>query len=365
MEIHYLAEGDDLVFAGKENMETVSSLYLSPRYTSLGEELCEIRNVFTKEKFRRHGNMDALMKEAFICMQSEREPYTFLRPLQEKYFTPYGFVTIEERDNYRMNGLILTDALLRKATEEGTEFAVKGKSNKEYTVCPVKDENAEDTAAFMNKRLSEEADLYVLFSGHTVLNYCKSMTEKGGNVFRIMSEGETVCVFGYSLVKQEIVNEETKEVTVFSDKQLGFLLGGSGFSAEDLFIKEEEPIKTMVRIIDVRSILAEAESPKEFVLALKIYDERLTENAGLYILHCGPAGGRMTAIKIGDAEMKNAAGERLSAECEVTMENLARFLFGYRKAEDCFKVYVKSKEEEIFAGLNALKRVEKPYFICE
>ena len=90
MEVVYLAEGDNLVFAGKENLETISSLYLAPHYTSRGEELCEIKNVFTKEKFRRHGCMDTLMKEAFLCMQSEGEAYTFLRPMDEKYFMFYS-----------------------------------------------------------------------------------------------------------------------------------------------------------------------------------------------------------------------------------------------------------------------------------
>ena len=365
MEIIYLAEGDNLVFAGKENMETVSSLYLAPHYTSMGDELCEIKNVFTKEKFRRRGCMDTLMKEAFQCMQSEREPYTFLRPMEEKYFLPYGFVRVEEREGVRINGLRLSDDLLKKANEEDGSFTVSVKDSDEYTIHPVRENEAGKVADFINTRLKEASDCYIQQSAHTVMNIKQNCKEKGGNLYVVSKSEDILCVFGYSLIKQELVNESDKTSTVFSDKAVSFMLAAEGFRKEDLFLAEPDPIVTMARIIDVRTMLSKIRCPKEFVMALKIYDERIVENAGLYILHCGPTGGNITAMKIADSEMKNAEGERLSAEGEITMENLTRFVFGFRKAEECFKIYVKSKEEEIFANLNALTTITKPYFICD
>lgn len=365
MDIIYLAEGDNLVFAGKENMETVSSLYLAPHYTSMGDELCEIKNVFTKEKFRRRGYMDALMKEAFQCMQSEREPYTFLRPMDEKYFLPYGFVRVEEREGLRINGLRLSDDLLQKANEEDGEFTVSVKDSKDYILHPVREAEAESIAAFLNGRLEDMSDCYIRQSAHTVMNMKKNCIDKGGNLYVVESDHSVVCTFAYSLVKQELVNESDKTSTFFSDKHVPFLVSKEEFRTEDLFLTEPEHTVTMARIIDVAAMLSRVRCPKEFVMVLKIFDERIVENAGLYVLHCGPAGGNLTAVRIADANMKNAEGERLSAEGEVTMENLTRFLFGFKKAEDCFKIYVKSKEEEITANLNALSCIKKPFFLCD
>jgi predicted GNAT family acetyltransferase len=365
MEIVYLAEGDNLVFAGKENMETVSSLYLAPHYMNNGDELCEIRNVFTKEKFRRRGNMDALMKEAFQCMQSEREPYTFLRPMEEKYFTPYGFVRVEEHEGTRINGLRLSDDLLKKANETDGEFHVLVKESEDYLLCPVKEENKDEVADFINASCKNASDCYILQSGHTVMNIKKNCTEKGGNLYTVKCGGKLVCVFAYSLVKQEIVNEDNGKTTAFSDKRLSFAVFADGFKKEDLFLSDPDNQSVMARIIDVRSMLSKVVCPKEFVMVLRIFDERIVENAGLYVLHCGPMGGKLTAIRIGDEQMKNAEGEKLSAEGEVTIENLTRFLFGFRKAEDCFNIYVKSKEEECMANLNALKCFEKPCIFCD
>lgn len=364
MEVFYLAEGDDLVFAGKDNMETVSSLYLSPHYTSRGEELCEVKNVFTKEKFRRRGYMDTLMKEAFSCMQSEAEAYTYLRPMNPKYFTPYGFVEVERREGYRINGLIVPDKLLKEANESGKRFSVTVKESEVYDFIPLSENIADEAAAFVNSNLKRLSDCYILESGHTLINRQNALKQKGGNLYVIQKENRTVCVFAYSLVKQEIVNEENGNATKFSDKLTEFVLTEENFPITDLFIKEPEDIVTLARIIDVRKMFSTAVSPKEFVMVLKVYDERLVENAGLYMLHCSPLGGRVTAIKIGNTDLKNAEGERLSAEGEVTMENLTRFLFGYKKAEDCFKIYVKSKEEDCFNALNSLNCIEHPYFIC-
>ncbi|GEM_PF-1273608 len=365
MKIEYLAEGDNLVFAGREGMETVSSLYLSPHYTSRGEELCEIKNVFTKEKYRRKGNMDALMKEAFQCMQSEAEPYTFLRPMQEKYFIPYGFVNVEERKGIRINGLRLSDDLLNKANEDDSEFHVSVKDSEDYLLTPVTEKNAEEAAKFINETLSQQSDCYLTESAHTLMNRKASLKVKGGNLYSVSVKDEIVCVFAYSLVKSEIVSADGNEKTAFSDKIVSFAVSSDKFKKEDLFLEEPQPMVTMARIIDLRSMLGSVQSPKEFVMALKIFDERIVENAGLYILHCGPMGGHLTAIKIGDTSLKNAEGERLSAEGEITMENLTRFVFGFRKAEDCFKIYVKSKEEELFAALNALTCIKKPYFLFD
>ena len=365
MEVVYLAEGDNLVFAGKENLETISSLYLAPHYTSRGEELCEIKNVFTKEKFRRHGCMDTLMKEAFLCMQSEGEAYTFLRPMDEKYFIPYGFVDVEQREGLRINGLRLKDDLLKNANETDAEFHLLVKDSEDYLIHPVREQEAEEAAIFLNDLLKSKSDCFIMQSAHTVMNIKNTCREKGGNLYAVECKEKTVCLFAYTLVKQEIVNEADGKSTTFSDKRLTFMLCTDEFKKEDLFLSEPDPIVTMARIIDVRAILSTVRCPKEFVMALKIYDERIVENAGLYMLHCGPMGGNLTAIKIGDSEMKNAAGEKLSAEGEITIENLARFLFGFKKAEDCFKIYVKAREEEICGNLNELKCIERPYFICD
>lgn len=222
MEVTLAVEGDNLVFAGKEGRDTVSALYLAPRLCDQGVSVCEIKNVATNVHHRRKGYMDTLMKEAFACMQSEEEPYTFLQTSDKNLFDKYGFQVIFEDRNF-------------------------------------------------------------------------------------------VCA----------------------------------------------------RIIDVRSFLSLIKTKKEFVLAIKIKDKLLPENEGLYLLHSGPLGGNITPVRIANADMVNAEGERLTAECECDADDLVKFAFGEAKAADTFKIYVKSRQEELCRSLDDLIKIVKPYLCVE
>ena len=222
MDIDVLVEGDNLVFAAREGKNTISTIYLAPRMVNDGANVCEIKNAATNVHRRREGFMDTLLKEAFECLQSERDPYTFLQTRNPEYFDKYGFETI---------------------FEDGTSV--------------------------------------------------------------------------------------------------------------------------MARIVDVKAMFSLFRNIKEFVLAVRIKDDMLYENEGIYLLHCGPMGGRVTAVKIANPDMVNTEGERITAECETDVRKLCLFVFGCIKAEDCFKVYVKSKAEEVYKSLNKLTKVMKPYVCVE
>lgn len=112
---------------------------------------------------------------------------------------------------------------------------------------------------------------------------------------------------------------------------------------------------TLGRIIDVKTFLNLFESEKEFVLSLRIHDDMLPENDGVYMVHCGPEGGRINSVKIANPGMSNAQGEKLACEAEVDVADLIQFGFGLKKAKDAFKVTVKIKEDEICERLDGLK----------
>lgn len=215
MEIELRVEGRSLVFAAKEKEQVISTLSVSPDIGGDGNPVYQIKNAFTKGLYRRRGYMDAILKEAFTCMQSEREAFVFLGTREPEIFKKYGFVHIE------------------------------------------------------------------------------------------------------------------KPTDPFPD--------------------------TLGRIIDVRSFLALFESEKELVLSLRIHDEMLPENDGIYMVHCGPVGGRLNAIKIANPLMENSEGERLSFEAEVSVDDLVQFGFGLKKANEAFKITVPIKEKEIWERLDSLK----------
>lgn len=147
--------------------------------------------------------------------------------------------------------------------------------------------------------------------------------------------------------------QSEKETFVFLGTREPMIFKKYGFVH---IVEPKDPFPdTLGRIIDVRSFLALFEAEKEFVLSLRIHDEMLIENDGVYMVHCGPMGGRLNAVKIANPLMENNEGEKLVAEAEVSVDDLIQFGFGIKKAEEAFKITVPIKKDEICERLDSLK----------
>ena len=121
-------------------------------------------------------------------------------------------------------------------------------------------------------------------------------------------------------------------------------------------VKLEDPFpNTLGRIVDVKSFLRYFESEKEFVLSLQITDDMLPENEGIFMVHCGPEGGRLNSMKIAVPETDGTGCEAIAAEAKVDVADLIQFGFGLKSAKDAFKIAVPIKQDEICNALDNLK----------
>lgn len=121
-------------------------------------------------------------------------------------------------------------------------------------------------------------------------------------------------------------------------------------------VKPEDPFpNTLGRIIDVKSFLGYFESGKEFVISLEINDDMLPENDGVFMVHCGPEGGRLNCMKIAIPENAGVGCEKIATEASVNVSDLIQFGFGLKDAKDAFKISVSIKEKEIYEALDNLK----------
>ena len=121
-------------------------------------------------------------------------------------------------------------------------------------------------------------------------------------------------------------------------------------------VKPQDPFpETLGRIIDVKSFLRYFESEKEFVLSLQIKDDMLPENEGIYMIHCGPEGGRLNSMRISLPETEGIGCEKIAAEAIVDVKDLIQFGFGLKSANEAFNIAVKMKEDEIWSALDKLQ----------
>lgn len=340
---------NNLTFVQTEGSEAVSMVHLTPYVTGNGEEVCYIVGVATKEEYRRQGLMDGLLKSAFGCMQEEREPFTFLMPADKAIYEPYGFSYIYDKPCYELNTKRINEKLLDEASAAPDDakamFTLLVLDMGMLTVRTVRTQDCARAARFANEYLEKHYDCYMQRSETYYMTMKQELKAQNGNLFMIEKDGIILGLLSYAKEDGKVSLQE-----VLFEKEL---------EAWELLRETEKKPMIMARIIDVKQILSKLQSDKEFVLALKITDSKLIANDGLYMLHCGPLGGNITPIKIADAARTNEQGECCHAECEVTIENLTAFFFGYKKAEDCFNVYAKSKTEELFGRLNALKKYDR------
>lgn len=340
---------NNLTFTQMEGSEVLSMVHLTPYLTGKGEEVCYIVGVATKEQYRRKGLMDELLKEAFLCMQGEEEPFTFLMPANKAIYEPYGFTYIYDKPVYKLNEKRINEKLLDEASlapdDEKAVFTLLVKDKGMLTVRTVRNKDCARVARFANEYLESHFDCYMQRSEQYYVTMKQELKAQNGNLFMVEKEGIILGLISYAKECGEVSLQE--------------ILFKEELNEWELVREKEKKPMIMARIVDVKKILSELYSEKEFVLALKIIDEKLYANDGLYMLHCGPLGGNITPIKIADAGRTNESGECCHAECEVTIENLTSFFFGYKKAEECFKVYAKSKAEELYSRLDSLKKYDR------
>lgn len=342
MDISYITEGNNLVFAGKQGKETVSVLYLSPAMSNYGDNLCEIKNINTKEKYRRQGCMDELLKEAFECVQSEKEPFVYLYTEEPEIFEKYGFVKINEKPVLTLNPKRISEKLLEESMENQSGFTMLVNKLGTMECHVVKESECARAARFISAYNKEHRAIYKIVNEDMLLEQKKELKSRHGDLFMLEFEGIVKAVFSVVVSKQFI----TAEVICMEEE----------IKAWNVFVETDAMRCCMVRVVDAGKLVEMILSDREFVMALRIKDDKLIENEGLYMIHGGPLGGPLTSVKIQNENMQKN-GECLSAEGEITIEDLAYFAFGVKPAADTFKIYVKSQTDEKLNRLDELAGV--------
>ena len=175
--------------------------------------------VATKPEFRRKGCMSALLKISMEEMRKRKEPFTFLMPAKEEYYTPFGFTTVYQQD------LLYVDI----QTYEGEEV-------KDY----------ERQAVLANENLASSYQIYAKRSSSYYERLAKEYGCEGGKLLKATKE-----VSGQRCIPA------VKEVP-------------------------EEAGKIMIRILDVKRMLEQIKAKKDLSLRVYVDDFLIPENEGVY-----------------------------------------------------------------------------------
>lgn len=354
----------NLVFTRVDEERIVSMLHLAPYVTGQMEPVCYIVGVATMPEYRRQGLMADLLKEALQFMWEEGQKFTFLMPANPVYYAPFQFAYVYDKPMWKLNESALPVRYLETAAEYGAEFHLVVKDRGSLLIRVAKTDDFKDMAEFANAMLQENTDCYMLRNSRYYEILKKELMAQNGNLFLAEHEGKIKGILAYICE-----NEKPGLQEVILDREL---------AAWQLVDAEDYKPMIMARILRVEEFLNELRCEGPVDLLVDVVDSVLTQNSGIYHLH-GETNGNLVCrkrsyrnSKESDRESSEMMDEGLEykeyghnlSDCQVMMDDLTAFVFGYKSAEECF--YIKNEEirEEILDCLEQIQ-VWKRVFINE
>lgn len=167
------------IYVIEEDGQIVSMLHLNPYQMRVDNQIYQthyIVAVATDENYRKRGYMAALLKHAMQVMKDRGEPFTFLMPVAEAIYKPFGFEFVYTQARGMVYG---------RQSEEPIQFAY------------AREEDCRKMADFANEKLQcydivtwRDATYY-----ETLLAELKS---ENGGILLVKKEDTILGIFGFA-----------------------------------------------------------------------------------------------------------------------------------------------------------------------
>lgn len=263
------------IWVAKEDEMILSMAQLNPYQVHLGTAIVPahyIVGVATHEEYRRQGLMRNILQASFQHLYENKEPFTYLMPAKEEYYTGFDFLSVY----YQKKGVLLT-------TSNETELTFKIAS----------DEDFEELAQFSEALLSKKYYLFV----HRDVYYYQTLkaqfeAEHGGIIcvyhantligYFFFGEHDTieviepVCLDSY---KDEFTRIIAK---VFKECEKEIHVTAFDYLNEDDFKNIVTKPVTMIRIICLEMFIKYLSASEPIDLVIEIKDSLITQNNGVY-----------------------------------------------------------------------------------
>lgn len=319
--------------------DCVSMLYLSPYRMLLRcgngfmeQEINYIVGVATKEKYRHRGYMDRILRSALSFMKEKRQPFTFLMPANPKIYRPYSFTYIYDKEIY----------LPKENVQE--EYVAERQFLKELALPSyLTEKELQALSEFASAYLSKNYDLFMKrdMSYYQVME--KELKAQNGNIYRLW--GKDGALEGYFFYTEEEGRGEIQEAVLSTGKK-NCPVCPSG---------RKQPI-IMARIVDVQAMFSLMRTKsKDISWSVKVEDSILLQNNGVW--QCRITPDRAFVCKNIQAEEAKGGG----VECTAEIGRLTAWLFGYRKAEECFTFLGERDKEGILEKLNEIRKLGRVF----
>ena len=271
----------------------------------------------TKEAYQRHGYGKRVMEGALRYQYSMNVPFMFVSANEnnDTVLKKMGFHYIYDSPQYELDHDLISMEMLERA--EAGEIVKMSPSN--ITLSVVNKEKLLTLAHFVNANLCKKYGLFMIRSAVYYERLQREVMSRGGNIFIIMENDKIIGYF--SLTRDK--NEELQEVVFEKQSDIDRYIYTS---------KDRKP-SVMARIVNLSEMLKLVSAQGKVTIAVRIYDDLIDENNGLFIWYLDEHGSYMEKIE----EDENIKSQQMRPELTVSIGELTAFFFEYIKLKENLK----------------------------
>lgn len=299
------AAENEIFVVENEKQEILATLHLNPyEMMFCGEKVKTnyIVAVATRADCRHQGMMRSLLQASLQEMYRREETFTWLMPVAEAIYRPFGFRFIYEKNQMT----VTADVLQRAETDENWQIHSDQEVSGDIFCEEAKKEDLAELACFAEKQLSKLAEVYTV---HDIAYFEQRMQEvgcEGGSLILIRKEKE-ICGYFLALKKDreawEIVVEDAVQKKVFPA-----VLHWFGTSEEkctftafpqiwEQYVQSENVPAIMGRIVHLERFVCCLKIKKEQEWKIRLTDSLIPENNGYFIIKTGIEGGSLIRVE--------------------------------------------------------------------
>lgn len=299
---------DNEIFVVEDQGEIIAMLQLNPYQLRVNQNSYPadyIVAVATDERYRKRGIMASLLKAAIKEMYSQGKPFTFLMPAAESIYYPFDFRFVYRQGQSTVCG--------KKGESLGLE------------IVHARPEDCEEIAAFANCFLKE----YQVVAKRDA-NYYKTLLEEqkseAGGVVIVKKQERLAGVFCYAKEAHYEIREPLFVENSDFEQAVYELTKNERESVKCLAYGSEKMVPIiMARVLHLETFLKSFSLKEEIDFCVKIQDDLLEENNGIFHI----AGNQKQGITVVEKQ------ENSTGSCgEITIGALTSILFGYLPMEE-------------------------------
>jgi predicted acetyltransferase len=268
------------IWVAQDDEAIRSMVQLNPYYVHLGPSVVlahYIVGVATKEEYRRQGLMKRILTTALREMYENKEPFTYLMPAKEEYYTPFDFVTVYYQKSATMARLEGTTTLTTKVAQSDdfkelaffTEELLAGK----YRVFTSRDIGYYEL--LQRQFMAENGEIICVYDGKLLVGY---FFYGEYDTIEIM---EPVCLDQYKDEFAQVIAHKFQH----SEKEIKAT--AFDFLNENDFKNIVTKPATMVRIVSLENFVRYLKATEPIELVIEVMDEYIEENNGSFLFEIG------------------------------------------------------------------------------